>query len=735
MPDMHTACPCRTLYYEGIVKFLFRTDVHLSDKTPESWKGDYTSEVLSSLRQIGTLADSYKVEAVLDGGDFFHITAPSSTPHWIVEKAAEIHGAYPCPTYCVVGNHDISYKNLGTLERQPLGVLFATGVFRNLRESVFEAEGLKVRVVGVPYSPFRTLEELQAIRKQPGDTHLIAVVHALATERPTGQEDEFFREPVFRYRDLTLEGGPDAWCFPPGVPVLDNLYRPVPIESISKGVLVQGRSGPVSVEAVHPARWVREELVQLAVEGLPSYLCSTKEHPYWVAKGLKCRIPSRKTRRCHPDKSRTSYPCLPCDAVPIVAPRWVKSGQIEVGDYVATLVPRIPPDAFSAPGLARLLGYYAAEGHLIKNRAKKPVAGVAWSFHESEVDLQEDVRRLVREYFGLELHTHKCSGLGVQVCAYGKPIADFFREHVGMYSEKKSLSSWIWRSSAASRLEFLVGWLLGDGHVRHSRVEVMGATVSSDLAQQIYFLALSLGLSPRHSLRPERVSRFKKYSASPQYSVALPCNVISFYGDSGSFLARKLGVASPSRSKTKVLSFFRDGLYYTRVKRVSKVPYSGSVYNLRTSTGEYVAGGLLVHNCFGHWHKDQGVTEVEGRQFVNPGAVSRGSLARENLERTPQVAVLTVTQDGIQVELVPLEVPAPQEVFDLERKNSEDQRTQAIEQFARQLSRSGSTDPSKDIEASIASLDFAADVRDMALEYIQRAREQRKSSRPSSKAG
>jgi DNA repair exonuclease SbcCD nuclease subunit len=105
------------------VAFVFRTDTHVSDRSPASWKGDYPSEIWSNLDQIGQLALKHGAAAVLDGGDFFHVKAASKNPHALVAKSAQIHRSYPCPTFCVEGNHDISYNNLETLERQPLGVL------------------------------------------------------------------------------------------------------------------------------------------------------------------------------------------------------------------------------------------------------------------------------------------------------------------------------------------------------------------------------------------------------------------------------------------------------------------------------------------------------------------------------------------------------------------------------------------------------------------------------------
>ena len=693
------------------VAFVYRTDTHVSDKSPASWKGDYPSEIWSNLEQVGQFATTHQATAVLDGGDYFHVKAATRNPHALVTKTAEIHRAYPCPTYCVEGNHDLAYNNLDSISRQPLGVLYAAKVFEQLREVVFEDGGLRVRVVGVPYSPFRKLEELRSIQKRAGDDYLIAVVHQLAGNNPPASVEDFFNEPVFRYPDLVTPDGPDLWCFPPSTPVLDWLYRPIPIERVSESLAVLGRVGPTAVEVVHPARHVAEDMVRLDVEGVPPLVPgATAEHPYWVAQGLRCVLPSRSTRRGHPDKPRTSYPCTTCSSAPSVKAEWVEAGKIKVGDYVAVPVPPIPTAAPSNPGLARLLGYYAAEGHIITNRQKEPVAGVAWSIHVDETDLHDDIRTLVREHFGLDVHVHSSNGLGVQVCAYGREIAEFFAEHGGRYSDRKSLSSWLFQRSAVDRMEFLVGWLLGDGHAKSSRVDVMGATASQTLAFQVFFLALSIGLRPYFTVRP------------PDEEQNFPAHVISFYGDDGHLLSGRLGVVPPDRSKTKVAGFFADGLYYARVREVSRWRYEGPVHNFRTGTGEYVAGGLLVHNCFGHWHKDQGIVEVDGKKFVNQGALSRGALIRENTERTPKATLIEVLPDGITTVSLPLVVASPFDVFDLERKDRQEKEGVEIDSFIATLRANTDYDPTQSIEDNLQALDFAREVRDLAFDYLERAR-------------
>jgi hypothetical protein len=674
--------------------FIFRTDVHVADRGPASWKGDYAAEIWSNLQQVGEYARTYNATAVLDGGDYFHVKAATRNPHALVEKSARIHAEYPCPTYSIEGNHDIAYNNLDSVTRQPIGVLYATGVFKHLREEVFEGAGVRVRVVGVPYSPFRTVDELRAIRKQPGDTYLIAIVHQLAGADPPPSVEDFFNEPVFRYTDLIVEGGPDVWCFPPETPVLDALYRPIPIETVQEGFAVAGRSGPAIVEAAHPVRQVSEGLVRLDIEGVPPLVPgATSEHPYWVAKGLQCVLPSRSTRRCH------------------VQATWTKAGLIAVGDYVAIPVPQIPQGASSELGLARLLGYYAAEGHILTNHNGEPATGVAWSFHENDTKLHEDVRALVKEHFDLDTYTHQGgTGACTQVCAYGAEIARFFTEQGGRYSDQKSLSTWIWEQSAAARTEFLIGWLLGGGRARKTRADVGGATLSRALAFQTFFLALSVGLRPYFTVRPTSDDSRQT------------CHIISFYGDDAELLSHRLGVQPPERSKNKVAGFFSDGLYYARVREVSRVAYEGPVHNFRTSTGEYVAGGVLVHNCFGHWHKDQGIVEIDGRYFVNQGALSRGALIRENLQRTPKVALIDM--GATRFDVVPLEmrVAPAEDVFDLERKERQEKEGVEIDQFVSKLCANAEFDPMLGIETNLQSLDFARDVRDLALEYLERAR-------------
>lgn len=220
--------------------FLYRTDVHAADRNPDSWKADYPAEIWSNLEQVGDLARKYKATAVLDGGDFFHVKASTRNSHALVAKAAEIHANYSCPTFLNIGNHDVAYNNLDTLERQPLQVLFAAGVFTRMTDTTFEDADLKVRVVGFPYSHTRTLDDFKAVKRGAEDK-LIFVIHALASEDPSSEVEDLYGEPVFKYSDLICDDGPDVYCFghwhkDQGVVQIDGRYFVNP-GALSRGAL------------------------------------------------------------------------------------------------------------------------------------------------------------------------------------------------------------------------------------------------------------------------------------------------------------------------------------------------------------------------------------------------------------------------------------------------------------------------------------------------------------------
>ena len=199
------------------INFVWRTDVHLSDRAPSSRVDDWADAVFDKLGQVRDLALDVNAAAIIDGGDFFHVKSPGRNSHALVHRTAEHHANYPCPVYCTPGNHDSVYGDYSFLPQQPLGVLYSTGVFNRLydeHEAVFEhtdkyGDTVKVRVVGIPYhGTSYDMERFTSIKKGDEDI-LICVAHVLASHKGGTM---FEGEDIIKYADL-VDTAPDLYLF------------------------------------------------------------------------------------------------------------------------------------------------------------------------------------------------------------------------------------------------------------------------------------------------------------------------------------------------------------------------------------------------------------------------------------------------------------------------------------------------------------------------------------------
>lgn len=184
----------------------------MSDQPPSSRTDSWVDTVCEKLEEVGFIARKYGCHAVLDGGDFFNDKTPGRTTHRLVARIAQIHERYPCKCYANVGNHDVRLARLDNLNQSPLEALFSSRVFHRLyqeHEALIEAEGVSVRVVGVPYhGPRYDMDRFRRIRRGEEDW-LLCVAHVLAS--PQGGE-MFKNEDIIRYDDLK-ELAPDVDCF------------------------------------------------------------------------------------------------------------------------------------------------------------------------------------------------------------------------------------------------------------------------------------------------------------------------------------------------------------------------------------------------------------------------------------------------------------------------------------------------------------------------------------------
>ena len=206
---------------------------------------------------------------------------------------------------------------------------------------------------------------------------------------------------------------------------------------------------------------------------------ATEEHPFFVLK--KDEVLERGRLRDHVDVARA---------------KWICAKHIEEGDY---LVQRIPSDVatpeFASMELARMLGYYAAEGHTTLDHDGK-INGLCLSTGTKDAAMHEDVERIARK-------------LGVTVCRrdvpernavyleiYDPRLAETCFRLCGKYAREKRLDASLLRWHPDLQLHFLAAFITGDGWQAKGKVSgaVYISTASVALAEQLVTMCGRVGM-------------------------------------------------------------------------------------------------------------------------------------------------------------------------------------------------------------------------------------------------
>ena len=123
---------------------------------------------------------------------------------------------------------------------------------------------------------------------------------------------------------------------------------------------------------------------------------------------------------------------------------------------------------------------------------------------------------------------------------------------------------------------------------------------------------------------------------------------------------------------------------------------------------------------FGHWHKDQGVWEKDGKYIVNVGSLSRGALVQDDMDRKPCAIELGFTDGGIEVVRHDLQIPKAAEIFDVAGRERQEIRESVMEDFVSNLKSSLTKDSdSNTLESVVAKTEIPDTVRERALRYLE----------------
>lgn len=258
--------------------------------------------------------------------------------------------------------------------------------------------------------------------------------------------------------------------------------------------------------------------------------------------------------------------------------------------------------------VARLLGYYAANGHIQyqanhKDGSRGRITAVVFTFHSDTRDSYiADIETICWKLFRVRPKVTRGVGKKFSIQVNSAQIATFIRTLVPGQSwakriqerKTKRLHTTLMTLPVEIQLELLKGWLRGDGGLRHKKYtsELTGTCTVLPMARQMYRLAQRCGLKPSWRIsRPKRPNATHFDGSQVDNTMAN----ISFSGDD----VQTLGFEILKKRRTCEQRRLVGEYLCVRIKDIVDLHYDGSVHNVEVDGDHRICvDGVISHNCF-----------------------------------------------------------------------------------------------------------------------------------------
>jgi pyruvate formate lyase activating enzyme len=259
----------------------------------------------------------------------------------------------------------------------------------------------------------------------------------------------------------------------------------------------------------------------------------------------------------------------------------VESGRLR---FLGERSPGLPTSLELTSDLAWLLGFYCAEGSVTRHsrRPNSYVLVFSCGHHEQHL-IERTAQLLARALDTRSSVTQRRTTITVE--SHSTSVARLFEGLCGRGARNKRVPPAIMLSPEPVIRAFLEGYLAGDGYF--AETQVVGNTVSRDLALGLYELGLHLNLLPtffvHHPASTKRIEE-REVKQSTTY-------IVKFKRDR--FERR------PFRDSERTSWRDAGDSFFVPVRAVERVPYSGMVYNLEVEDPDhsYLAPFIAVSNC------------------------------------------------------------------------------------------------------------------------------------------
>ncbi len=222
--------------------------------------------------------------------------------------------------------------------------------------------------------------------------------------------------------------------------------------------------------------------------------------------------------------------------------------------------------------LLRIFGYYVAEGTPSADQ-------VIFSFGTFEQEYIEEVKRLMKQKFGLEAGITNNSRNRTRVVFSSSILARLFRSLFGDNARNKRLPDWLVRLSTKKLPDFIETLWKGDGH-KHQYT-----TVSELLAHQIFDILLRIGILPSisHLTRGEYIISVNDQRTRKRFKTIT-----------------SLDIDIDPNKKTHKHGWLSKEFAFMPIRSIKKEEYKGPVLDLEIPTSDTFVSSFILHNCVGN---------------------------------------------------------------------------------------------------------------------------------------
>jgi len=250
--------------------------------------------------------------------------------------------------------------------------------------------------------------------------------------------------------------------------------------------------------------------------------------------------------------------------------------------------------------LARLIGYYLAEGHTTKS------GRIMWSFGNNDKPYIDDVIDILTKK-GINYCIQKQKNVCIIKTKF-LPFVCFFKGlNLGDHSYEKRIPGLILKATKEIKLNVLKGYFRGDGSAivnKNGYVSISCASVSQDLIAGISLLLRDMGILPTLKFDPAKIGNILGRTVNCRTVYTLRISEARYIDILRHLFCYKTNNKIKSaRNKYKIIKSMAYSKYsnlyllpITKIEQLSK----GYVYGIELNKEKHflTTNGVITHNCF-----------------------------------------------------------------------------------------------------------------------------------------